>query len=223
MLDKIPSLKDFIIYFIPGSLICYFGLDILHDKFPNSNLVTIFAIGENGVLVFISIIFSFLIGFLFSQLQIIIYNAVLSRKYRKHRTIEASKLPEEFKKQLASQIIKDFKLSITTPEEIIKDMQVLYLCSNYVKIYTNPESHTFINRASNISSLASSMLIPLLLIVWSFLIKLDVSTFLTILILVTTTVLTIFFSLKIVMNFKKEWIQSIYRQYLILSLAKSSS
>ena len=30
MFDKIPSLKDFILYVIPGILICYFGLEIFN-------------------------------------------------------------------------------------------------------------------------------------------------------------------------------------------------
>lgn len=220
MFDKIPSLKDFIIYLIPGILISYFGLNILHHYLDDKLIITTDRVSNNSALTFVGIIFSFLIGFLFSQFQIIIYNGFLNRYNRKLRTIASTSMPEELRDKVAQQVIKVFDLHTMNKNIVLNDTQILYLCLNYVKINSNDESHFFINRSSYLSTFASVIPLPVLLGTFDLLLVFKISALLRTGILLIVLAFMILFTFKIIINFRREWLSSIYRQFLILSLNK---
>ena len=217
-MDKIPSLKDFIIYVIPGILTCYFGLNILDKIFATKTSINIDSISQSSVLSFIGIIFSFAVGFIVSQSQLIVYNFFFNRLFKNLRTIQGASLSLGVKDSLTKQIKDKFKIVGVTDSEIQNDELILYNCLNYVKIFSNEESHLFVNRASNLASFASVIQIPVFLGVWSFLLSIAIPTCWVIWILTGSTILTICLTTKIIYNFRREWSNSIYRQFLILSL-----
>lgn len=221
MFDKIPSLKDFIIYVIPGMISCYFGLNIINQINLFDKPFTSESISKNSVLTIIGVIFSFLIGFIISQLQIITYNFILNRTNTRIRTIQGTSLSIELKEKIADQLIKTFNLNVAR-DRILADIQILYLCINYLKIYSTEESISSINRSGNLSTFASALPIPVMLGSWNLLLELRLSTIQMIVILVTFFIFLIAFVTKIILNFRKEWVNNVYRQFLILSLKQES-
>ena len=80
MFEKIPSLKDFIIYVIPGLMICFCIINIINhnptDQFPQTK-----ELSKDVGIALISLLFSFIIGFIFSQFQIIFLNKKIGRAH----------------------------------------------------------------------------------------------------------------------------------------------
>lgn len=218
MFDKIPSLKDFIIYLIPGILLSYFGLNIISHFSQEGNAFNSDKISNSSVLTFVGIIFSFLLGFLVSQFQIITSNFFLDRYNKKLRTIETASLSDDLKDELITQIQKTFNLANSDRNSLKKDPLILYVCLNYVKVNSNEESQNFINRSSYLSTFASTIPIPILLGSWNLFLEFNVSNCWTAWGLTLAAIIIIAFTNKIVINFRKEWINSVYRQFLILSL-----
>lgn len=213
MFDKIPSLKDFILYVIPGVLICYFGLEIF-NHLDLGNLTTE-EISKDNVVSFIGIVFSFLVGFIFSQIQIIIFNFFFKRRFEKMRTIEESqKANQDLKNELILRIKKEFGL---TTNDFEKDHLLIFTCLNFVKIKTNSESQAYIDRYNNLSSFAMTLPLPISMGIYYFLLKtnyplLQMTIFLIISILVIIIVVR-----KIVLNFRDDYYKNIFRQFLVLS------
>jgi hypothetical protein len=213
MFDKIPSLKDFIIYVIPGLLISYFGLDLL-NYYKHSALNTE-TISESTSLSFIGIIFSFVIGFFFSQLQIILFNTYLNGKFRFMRTInETQKENLEIKKTLTNRIKSEFDIK---GDNLENDHLIIFACLNFVKAKANQDSHLYIDRHNNLSTLAISSTLPMVLAVWDISLKIthlkDTSFGITLIF----SVFLIPLVKKIALNFKDDYYKNIYRQFLVLS------
>lgn len=215
MFEKIPSLKDFIIYLMPGILICYFGLNIFN--YLDTEALTTNQISENTVLTFVGIIFSFLIGFLSSQVHIILFSRILREKLCKMRTINGSQTSEKIKEVLVNRIIRELDLPNEERNALLDDNLIIFTCLHYVKIKTNDESQQFVNRSSNLSTFASTLYIPIILGLFNLLLKLEISTCLIVGILILSSVLILGLIFKIILNFKEEWFKSIFRQFLILS------
>ena len=171
MFDKIPSLKDFIIYFIPGLLISYFGLNVV-NAYRYGDL-TAEMIAKNTSLSFIGIVFSFLIGFLFSQGQIISFNLCLNKIYRKRRTISyTQKYNDEIKETLVSRIKDTFEIP---GKDIEEDHLIVFICLNFVKAKANQESHLYVDRHNNLSNLALATPLPAVLAFWDILLNMNCS------------------------------------------------
>jgi len=215
MFDKIPSLKDFIIYLMPGILISYFSLNIFNHIFNNS--FTTEQISGNSVLNLVGIIFSFLIGFLFSQIQLIIYNKVLEKNFCIIRTIDGSQTSDQIKEILITRIIKVFEIPNANRMDILNDDLIIFTCLNYVKIKTNEESQQFINRSSNLSSFASALFLPINLGIINLLFILGASTCIIIWVITISSIIVFLITIKITLNFRDDWFKAIFRQFLILS------
>lgn len=214
MFDKIPSLKDFIIYFMPGVLICFFSADLI-SHFSSSRLLLIDK-ANNSVLIFIGIVVSFLVGFLLSQAQIIIFNKILEKKLKAKRTIEGIGWLTEIQDSL----IHEIKKRVNIPDTIVdlnKDEEIVFFCQQYVILKTTEKGLQFIDRSSHLASFACAMFVPVILglidlflyfeweacwIIWGVML-LGGAVFLLI--------------LKIMLNFKKGWYADIFRQFLVLS------
>jgi hypothetical protein len=212
MFDKIPSLKDFILYVIPGILICYFGLDILNIL--NQGTLTTEKISNDATISFVGIVFSFLIGFIFSQMQIIIFNKFLKNKFEKIRTIaESQKDNIELKKTLVERIKKTFEIN----GDFENDNLIVFACLNYVKIKTNEESQVFIDRQNNLSSFAMTIILPVILGIFDFLLRIKCPTLQMVIILLISILSLIYLISKIVVNFRDDYYKNIFRQFLVLS------
>lgn len=212
MFDKIPSLKDFILYVIPGILICYFGLEIF-NLLDLGNLTTE-KISKDSVVSFVGVVFSFLVGFIFSQIQIIIFNAFFKNTFEKMRTIaESQKSNEDLKKELISRIKKEFGLV----KDFENDNLIVFLCLNFVKIKTNSESQAYIDRYNNLSSFAMTLILPVSMGIFYFLLKANYPLIQMIIILIISIFILIVIVRKIVLNFRDDYYRNIFRQFLVLS------
>lgn len=216
MFDKIPSLKDFIIYFIPGALICFFTLNIFSLLSPGKIKLTLVSVSSNSVLIFIGILFSFLVGFIFSQIQIIVFNFFINHNGSKIRKLESASMSAELKNKTAEKIITVFSLNGIQNSTILDDSKMLHLCLNYVKSKANEEVNFYINRSSNLSSFASASTIPLLLGIWNFALLFDMPVICLSILMLLSCAAIITLNGKITLNFRKEWINSVYKQFLIL-------
>jgi len=215
MFDKIPSLKDFILYLMPGILISYFGLNIFNLVFscsiePNEMF-------SNNVLIFIGIILSFSIGFLFSQLQIMLFNSILRKKYQQLRSIDGSQSSKEIKNVLLNRIISEFQLYGIDRNVLLHDNTIIFTCLHFVKIKTNEESQIYIDRFSNLSSFACTLFLPILLGITNILILLPIEKPLMLSTILVSFLVVFYLIRKITVNFRDEWFKGIFRQFLILS------
>lgn len=216
MFDKIPSLKDFIIYFIPGALISYFGLNILSLLSPNKINITTESISKDSVLVFIGILFSFLVGFILSQIQIIVFNHFINNNESKIRKMQFTTMSDELKERTAQKVIQVFSLTGVQSSTILNDSRILHLCLNYIKSKANDETNIYINRASNLSSFASASTLPMFLAIWNFVLLQEIPIVCFWLLMIVSLCVIILLAAKITINFRKEWVNSVYKQFLIL-------
>jgi hypothetical protein len=215
MFENIPSLKDFIIYLIPGILICYFTLGIMNCS-GYVDLINIKYISESSGLTFIGILFSFLIGFIASQSQIILFNYLL-KIFKEMETLLSVNISHGEKKN----IVKYFNRlngNINKYHNVCRDRTCLHVCLTYVMIRTNKESMVTINRQKNLSVLALSLPIPMILGVCDFLLNIGVtSNYLFVCVLIYNSWF-LYIIFKIHINFKRGWVKDIYEQFLVISL-----
>lgn len=213
MFDKIPSLKDFIIYVIPGLLISYFGLDII--CYYKECIINTEIIAENTSLSFIGIIFSFLSGFFISQFQILLFNKHLQAKFRFMRTIkETQKGNLEIKETLLKRIKSEFNIKGSNLEN---DHLIIFNCLNFVKAKANTESHLYVDRHNNLSTLAISGILPMILAFWDIALKINIQKDTALGITIIFSVFLIPLTQRISLNFKDDYYKNIYRQFLVLS------
>jgi len=213
MFEKIPSLKDFIIYVTPGILICYFGLDIFNNY--NRSVLNAGMILKDSTLSFIGILFSFVIGFIFSQLQIIIFGYFLKKRFENMRTIKESQQGNlELQKTLINRIKAVFDID---GDNIENDNLIVFTCLNFIKIKTNEASDIFIERCNNLSSFAMSTLLPILLFIWVLSIKMKFSSCTISIILSISLAFLVVVIRKIAINFKDDFYKNIFRQFIVLS------
>lgn len=212
MFDKIPSLKDFILYVIPGIIYCYITLD-LYNYLESGNYIYDKVI-SNANLSFIGIIFSFIIGFLLSQAQIILFGKLFDKKLKKIRTIaQTQKSNTEIKKTLIKRLKNVFELQTVSETDDL----LVFLCLNYVKVKTNENSNTYIDRMYNMSTFAMTAYLPVLLVLTDLLIKLKLS-FCCILFIISMMSFTLYLLVKkIVINFREDYYKNVFRQFIVLS------
>jgi|JI6StandDraft_1071083.scaffolds.fasta_scaffold193216_1 hypothetical protein len=212
MFDKIPSFKDFILYVIPGIIYCYIALD-LYNYFKGG-CFTCDNVLNSTSMSFVAIIFSFLIGFLISQLVIIMIGILLDKKLKQMRTIlETQKENIEVKTVLINKIKNVFGIqNVSETDDLI-----VFLCLNYVKIKTNEVSNTFIDRQYNMATFAMTAYLPVILVVIDLLIKFE--TKIWILIPICLLFSFIFYRLvrKIVINFRDDYYKNVFRQFISLT------
>ncbi len=215
MFDKIPSLRDFILYLMPGILISYFGFNIFNIVFPcNLKPLEMFS---NNMIIFIAIILSFSIGFLFSQLQIMLFNKLLRKKYQQLRSIDGSQSNKEIKNVLLNRIISEFQLYGIDRNVLLHDNTIIFTCLHFVKIKTNEESQIYIDRFSNLSSFACAIFLPIMLGIINVLIVLPIEIPLMLSSILVSFIVVFYLIRKITVNFRDEWFKGIFRQFLILS------
>jgi predicted small secreted protein len=219
MFEKIPSLKDFIIYVTPGILICYFGLDIFSD-YKSSGIKTE-EISTNNTLSFIGILLSFVVAFIISQVQIIIFNKIMKEELKELRTInETQKNNLELKNSLIELVKSVFEID---GKDIEKDEYIIFYCLNFIKAKANEESQIFIDRCNNLSSLAVSSVLPITLAIWDLSLKIGYSTSTTFGITIIAIVFLVPIVKKIAINFREEYFQNIFRQFIVLNKATTAN
>lgn len=214
MFEKLPSLKDFIIYFIPGVLTLYFGLFIFEHYLKSG--IKAEQISKDSTLTFIGIVFSLLIGFMLSQIQIILVNKLLRKRLRKMRTIKKSFEKELAKETLITKVIVFFNLPSNDRNSIEENNLIVFSCLNFIKIKGSVETNFFLDRMSNLSSFASASFIPIALGSFCLLLKFNLSDCQRIIILFIESIFLIIILRKIIINYRDEWFKTIYRQFLIL-------
>ncbi len=214
MFEKIPSLKDFIIYVIPGLMIGFCGIGLLEYD-PNDKIFTINNLSQNTGLAFVSILFAFIIGFFSSQIQIILFNKILNYQSPQIRTLAGTSLSEELKTNIEKKIASTFDLKANT---ISTDKSITELLINFLKIKANPDSILYFERDAILSSYSLSLPIPLILFQIIVLLKLNISSWLLVIIGLTITFFITYFCLLIAKNFRKGWTQKIYQLFAVISI-----
>jgi len=213
MFDRIPSLKDFIIYVIPGIIICYFSVDI-YCLLKNSTFTTDKIVG-NPSLSFIGILFSFLIGFLISQFQIILFGRLFRIEFKKMCSILGC---FENDTQLKNILIDKIKsaFGLTSVDE--KDSLIVFLCLSYVRSKSDENNLALVDRHNNMSSFAMATMLPLTLAVLDILFRFQIGIVWTTLILLFFVVLLYWSVIRIVFNFRSDYYKNIFRLFLVLSI-----
>jgi hypothetical protein len=161
MIEKTFSIKDVIIYLIPGIINTFlFGLLISH--FVEIDFLSL--LKNNISLSIIGVLASFLIGFLISQIQIIISNKLLKKKFRVLRTLNKSIEVKEFKPVICNEIRKVFKMDDISNENLLKNEQILFFCYNLILEKADNRSVELINRAKNLASFATGLYLTIVLL-----------------------------------------------------------
>jgi hypothetical protein len=213
MLDRISVLlKDFVIYIIPGILITYslaniIGFDLIKNGVAiSTNLATI------------SLIFSFIFGFISSQLQIIVFWWFLSRlKKTNYKSLESSNIPVAIKEKIAEKIIQVFEISPESMSAIKTNSDTLDLCHEFLKIRASGDSISSIERDSYLSSFAISIYLPFIFTLFTVIKFFDVAS------IILIAAISIFFLIlvsKIATNFKQGYRDKVYMQFYAFTLKK---
>jgi hypothetical protein len=219
MFDKIPSLKDFIIYFMPGALICYLAGDLI-NRFSSTGIL-INKISDNSVLILIGIILSLLVGFLISQVQIIFFNRILKNRLQTKSTIKGIGWLNDIQDSLVVEIIKRLDIPIDNKEDIKKDRNIIFFCRQYIILKSNEKGLQFIDRSSHLVSFACGMFVPVILgLIDLFLyFKCEACWIVWGVMLIGGAVFMLI--LKIMLNFRIGWYADIFRQFLVLSKSEN--
>ncbi|MGY5353624.1 hypothetical protein [Wenyingzhuangia sp. IMCC45467] len=210
MIEKSFTIKDIIIYLIPGILNTFFIF--LFFKLKNPEIIDFTTMDTKYSIV--TIVLAFLIGFIFSQIQIILSNKILKSTYRKLRTLEESIEIEEFKIVMCREIKKVFELNNLSNDDLLKNDQIFFFCYNFILEKGNNKSIELINRAKNLASFATSLYIPVvLMLINSFLYFENNCKLIMISILVS---FIFFYSLrKITINFRGEFYKNTFRVFYL--------
>lgn len=209
MFEKIPSLKDFVLYLMPGIVICYLSLDIINIL--NFGYLTNVSLNDNS-LSFVAIVSSFLLGFFCSQIQMISFSYFFKDDFRKMRTIaHALKHNEDLKFTVTKKIKTTFNLK----NEIEKDDLIIFTCMSYIKSKANDNSQFYVERYNYLSSFAMTLVIPLTLGILDLLLRTKLENLQILIILLTFSFCTILILSKIIFNFREDFYINIFRQFLV--------
>lgn len=224
MFDKIPSLKDFIIYFIPGALICFFIIEIAHKYIGTTNTSNF--INNNNLKVFIGVLISFLVGFISSQSHIIIFTKILRKNNENMRTLALLDFDTDLKESLIERVIREFGLNPLNEDgtnlneikkKLLNDNSLFFLCLQYVKVKTNIECLKSIDRSDYMATFSSTLILPYILGCTYFLSKVGLDPCCVLFSTMVLTSIFITFIYKTIVNFRGEWYKVIFRQFMILS------
>jgi len=181
MFEKLPSLKDFIIYFIPGLLTTVFSAGIIMRLSKNSETKLMDQIGHGSTYIVVGILFSLILGFCISQVQITLFGKLMKKKIPMLRCISYYKFHSDFQKSLIGQFKKVFDCQSATDDLICKMEPAVY-CYAYILEKGKSDTVQFIDRQKNLSSLAFALPIPMttFMVYFSLLIEsLNLATFST--------------------------------------------
>jgi hypothetical protein len=222
MKDKIYTLlKDIIIYLFPGIIIMY-CLTLIFGF----NLSQLGDISKTNI-VFVGVIFSFLVGFTTTQLQIIVFLFLMKKSNK--ITLAYCTLPNYIESKIALKVIDTFDFNGVSEKEIIKDSSILGLCKEYVAQRSNSEAISMIERDSYLSSLAFGSFIPLTLSIFSLIninqgkISLGDGFIDSIAYLILIAIIFLIILRKIGKNFRKGHAKKVFQQFLIIAMAKEST
>ncbi|MCT3719905.1 hypothetical protein [Elizabethkingia anophelis] len=214
MFEKSFTIKDIIIYLIPGVINTILLAKFISNIFlPKISLIDF--IRNNISLSILGVAISFLIGFIFSQIQIILSNKIFKDEFRKLRTLNSAIEIETFKPVICEIIKKVFKLDNISNDDLLKNHQIFFYCYSFVLEKANNKSIELINRANNLSSFAASMYIPLLLIILNLCYFFKISCILEALPLFFTLLVLYYAIAKITLNFKSEFYNNTFRTFYL--------
>lgn len=223
MLEKIPSLKDFIIYVIPGLMICFCIINIINhnpaDQFPQTK-----ELSKDVGIALISLLFSFIIGFIFSQFQIIFLNKIVRRRNPFLRTLFGTDIDYEVKLSIINSIISELKLvPKDNLEAYMKDENITELVINYLNIKGNDNSVKYFDRDSHLASFAITLPLPTILFSVVLLNSLNLDIVIKGISIFISSIVLIFLCMKISTNFRKGWVKKVFFQFLIISSEKNKN
>jgi hypothetical protein len=217
MFEKIPSLKDFIIYVIPGLMICFCIINIINhnpsDQFPQTK-----ELSKDVGVALISVLFSFIVGFIFSQFQIIFLNKIVRWKHPFLRTLFGTDIDSETKLSIMNSLISEFKLAQNDNLDVqMKDENMTELAINYLNIKANDNSVRYFERDSHLASFAITLPLPIILFCIVLINSFNLS-FLTKYVMVSaSSIILTLLCIKISVNFRKGWVKKVFFQFFILA------
>ncbi len=216
MNEKIPSIKDFIIYVIPGVMICFCALTFFNNH-KNTGYVLANDISKDIGFAFLSVLFSFIVGFVFCQFQIIILGLLIKKKKPYIRTLYGANLNENIKDKIIEKYFLEFPFEKKTSKgQLMKDSKFTDYIVNRLILNNNQEGIKYFERDSNLSSFAISLPIPIILLTTVLLNQFNINMFTNIIVMPIISIIIISLCVKISINFRKGCTQKLFYQYLIL-------
>jgi hypothetical protein len=222
MFDKLSlAIRDVIIYVIPG-LISTFCLVYVLNSFHFFGEFNIFSkIKESTNFGIFVLLFSFLVGFLSSQFQIIVFWAIFS--HGRITLLKDIEIDTNIKSKIALGFAKLAQIEGSVDESALFGHENCFsICQNYVNLRTDADTKASIDRESYMASFAISSFFPIALATIVVALKLipAIGTFgVSFSAIIFITFLLILIK-KIAFNFRKGWSKIIYYQFLLLYFNK---
>ncbi len=216
MLEKSFTIKDLIIYLIPGilnlMLLSIFILSVTNSKDD------IFQLLKNNIsLSILGIVIAFVLGFILSQFQIIIFKKLFVNKLRKIRTLNYNISITEFKPIICEEIKKEFKINNIDDSTLLENNDIFFYCYSYVIENSNDKSLEAINRSNNLSSFATALFIPLTLIILNLVNLLSISICCKVILFIILLIPSFLLLKKIIINFKGDFHINTFRTFYLIS------
>ncbi len=212
MFDKIGIvLKDFIIYLIPGLLICYLGLLLWN---PEIQLIS--EVQTNICLTAIALVIAFVVGFICTQIQLMVANAFKGSDLWALNTLN---LQENIKMHVVYKVNKLLKVDHEIlPETVLHDNELVHFCFYYIKSNANGDAINVVERDSYLASFAISIYLPINLCFIVLLKALKMDLWQTMGFEVVFLAISFWLIRKIVVSFEKKWAEKIF--YLFINTNK---
>lgn len=200
-------LKDFIIYVIPGFLITTCIIQLYGKLELITNLIK-----DNLNIAIVGLFFSFIIGFLSSQLQLVIFNILKGEKtYTLNDVIDN----EPLKDRILAKFIETTGIDISQKKILPESSNIRSFCNQYTTNFGNSESLNLIQRANYLASFSITLVIPTILCLATTLMYFQVK-YISIITIIFSCLLLILVN-KIFHNFEKSRVSMIFYTFLAIS------
>lgn len=214
MLEKSFTIKDLIIYLIPGiinlMLFSFFLLSI-----TNSDKKIFELIKNNISLSILGIVISFVLGFILSQFQIIIFKKIFEEKLKEIRKLSYCITLDVFKPIICEEIKKEFKLDKLDNTTLLENQDIFFYCYSYVIEKSNDKSLEVINRSNNLSSFATALFIPIALIALNLVNQFSINCGGKVVLFIFLLIPSFFLLKKIIINFKGDFHLNTFRAFYL--------
>lgn len=206
-------LKDLIIYLIPGMMLNLSIVAILFDK-DAILVVKYLEVVKSEAFIAAFIIFSILLGFIQSQFQIQLLNVVLHR-LSDPRKVKNQKLNPRLEKNLIHRMRKEFRCWDLPDEEIAVNSSFFYQCLSTVHLQENRPIHGVIDRSISISLFSCVITIPLIVTLYYVFTKIALACPIKWTLYSISAGVSTFVCIRTSIEFRKIWIATIYRAFLL--------
>lgn len=206
-------LKDFIIYVIPGFLITTCIIQFYGKLELVTNLIK-----DNLNIAILGLFFSYIIGFISSQLQLILFNIFKGENtYNLADVIEN----ESLRNRILYLFIKTTGVEIAKKEDLFDSSNIRSYCNQYITSFGNSESLNLIQRANYLASFSITIFLPTILCLITILTYFKVQYMWVITVVFSCLLILLLY--KIYHNFEKSRVSMIFYTFLAISSNQPST